>query len=283
MKIPIIINHSIPYFVASADDISEGIRKAGHTPIVLNNIEAREKIAKERFEKCIFLDKDIPLGLSMEISGTRLFNNIGSIELCSDKRRIDTFLRNDFTVPQTISYPLTYFPNEEFFAEFTEKVCDELGLPVIAKFANGSQGREVFLLNIKEEVLDFQRKNYIIPHLYQKFIASSKGKDMRVYVVGNKAVAAMIRENETDFRSNVAIGGTARKTEITDEINTLCTDVSNMLGLDFCGIDLLFTPDGFVVCEVNANALFAAMNEVCGIHTGHLIAEHAVNFKIGSL
>lgn len=283
MKIPIIINHSIPYFVASADDIAEGIRKTENVPLIMTNAEARMKTEKERFEKCVFLDKDIPLGLSMEISGTRLFNNIGSIELCSDKRRINAFLKNDFPVPETIEYPLTYFPNEEFFAEFTEKICDELGLPVVAKFATGSQGREVFLLNTKEEVLEFQRKNYIVPHLYQKFIASSKGKDMRVYVVGKEAVAAMIRENETDFRSNVAIGGTARKTEITDEINTLCTDVSNMLGLDFCGIDLLFSPDGLLVCEVNANALFAAMNEVCGIHTGHLIAEHAVNFKTGNL
>ena len=283
MKIPIIINHSIPYFVASADDIAEGIRKTGNVPLIMTNAEARMKTEKERFEKCVFLDKDIPLGLSMEISGTRLFNNIGSIELCSDKRRINAFLKNDFPVPETIEYPLTYFPNEEFFAEFTEKICDELGLPVIAKFANGSQGREFFLLNTKEEVLEFQRKKYIVTHLYQKFIASSKGKDMRVYVVGKEAVAAMIRENETDFRSNVAIGGTARKTEITDEINTLCTDVSNMLGLDFCGIDLLFSPDGLLVCEVNANALFAAMNEVCGIHTGHLIAEHAVNFKSGNL
>ena len=53
MKIPIIINHSIPYFVASAEDISEGIRKAGHTPIVMNNVEARAKTARERYEKCI--------------------------------------------------------------------------------------------------------------------------------------------------------------------------------------------------------------------------------------
>lgn len=283
MKIPIIINHSIPYFVASAEDISEGIRKAGHTPIVMNNVDARAKTARERYEKCIFLDKDIPLGLSLEIAGTRLFNNMGSIELCSDKRRLKAFLENDFPIPETIEYPLTYFPNEDFFNEFAEKVCDELGLPVVAKFATGSQGREVFLLNTKEEVLEFQRKNYIIPHLYQKFIASSKGKDMRVYVVGNNAVAAMIRENETDFRSNVAIGGSAKKTEVTDEINTLCTDVSNMLGLDFCGIDLLFTPNEFVVCEVNANALFAAMNEVCDIHTGHLIADHVISFKTGNL
>lgn len=279
MRIPIIINHSIPYFAASAEDIAEGIRASGNMPITLTNYEAASAISKEHFEKCIFLDKDIPLGLAMEISGTRLFNNIGSIETCSDKRRLKSFLQQDFPIPKTIEYPLTYFANEDFFAEFADKICDTLGLPVVAKYANGSQGREVFLLNTKDEILEFQRQNYIRPHLYQKFIASSKGRDMRVYVVGEQAAAAMIRENRTDFRSNIAIGGSAKKTEVSDEIGDLCVDVTRALGLDFCGIDILFSPDGPLICEVNANALFTAMNEVCNIHIGHLIAERAISFS----
>ena len=283
MKIPIIINHSIPYFIKSAENIAEGIKKSGNVPIVLNNVEARDRTDRELFEKCVFLDKDIPLGLKMEIAGTRLFNNIGSIELCSDKRRINAFLKNDFPVPATIDYPLTYFPNESFFGDFSDKVCDELGLPVVAKLAFGSQGREVFLLNSKEEITEFQKKYYLTPHLYQKYVESSKGRDQRVYVVGKNAVASVIRENENDFRSNIAIGGKAYKAEISDETASLCVDVSTMLGLDFCGIDLLLTPEGPLVCEVNANALFTALNEACGIETGHIIAEHVVSYRLGSL
>jgi RimK family alpha-L-glutamate ligase len=279
MKIPIIINHSIPYFKYSAENIAEGIKKSGNIPVILNNTEARTRTDIEFFEKCVFLDKDIPLGLKMEISGTRLFNNIGSIELCSDKRRINTFLKNDFPVPKTIDYPLTYFPNEVFFNEFTEMIADELGLPVVAKLAFGSQGREVFLLNSKVEITDFQRKYYLTPHLYQKFIETSKGRDRRVYVVGKKAVASIIRENKNDFRSNMAIGGSATKAEIPEEINTLCVDAAGILGLDFCGIDLLFSDEGPLICEVNSNALFSTLNEVCKIETGHLIAEHVVSVK----
>jgi RimK family alpha-L-glutamate ligase len=279
MKIPIIINHSIPYFRSSAENISEGIKKSGNTPLILNNIEARARTDSELFQKAVFLDKDFPLGIKMEISGTRLFNNIGSIELCSDKRMVNELLKADFPLPETIDYPLTYFPNEVFFREFTEKVCDELGLPVVAKLASGSQGREVFLLESKEEVYDFQNKYYRTPHLYQKFIASSKGRDQRVYVVGKKAVGSVIRENANDFRSNVAIGGHAVKADISDEISTLCINAAGILGLDFCGIDLLFTPNGPLICEVNSNALFSALNEACGIETGHIIADHVVSFN----
>ena len=101
--------------------------------------------------------------------------------------------------------------------------------------------------------------------------------------MGKNAVASVIRENDKDFRSNVAIGGKAYKTYISDETASLCVDISAMLGLDFCGIDLLLTPDGPLVCEVNANALFTALNEACGIETGHIIAEHVVSYKLGSL
>lgn len=283
MRIPIIINHSIPYFRYSAENIAEGIKKTGNTPIILNNIEARAKTDIEFYEKCVYLDKDIPLGLKMEIAGTRLFNNIGSIELCSDKRRINTLLKNDFPVPETIDFPLTYFPDEIFFRKFTDKICDELGLPVVAKLAFGSQGREVFLLNTEDEILEFQKKYYLTPHLYQKFIETSKGRDQRVYIVGKRAVASIIRENKNDFRSNTAIGGTAKKAEISEETEILCVDVANMLGLDFCGIDLLFSNDGPLVCEVNSNALFSSLNEVCKIETGHIIADYIVAFKRGNL
>ena len=283
MKIPIIINHSIPYFKNSADNIAEGIAKTGNTPVILNNAEAREISRREHFEKCVFLDKDIPLGLSLEVDGTRLFNNIGSIELCSDKRRLNVFLKNDFPVPKTLDFPLTYFPDDRFFSLFTAKVCDELGLPVVAKFAFGSQGREVFLLENANDVFEFQKKHFNTHHLYQEFIASSKGTDQRVYVVGKNAVASIIRENKSDFRSNIAIGGTARKADILPETEDLCVNISNTLGLDFCGIDLLITPNGPMVCEVNANALFSALNDVCGIETGHFIADHVVSFRSGVL
>jgi len=279
MTIPIVINHSIPHFNKSASDIADGLRAEGAVPIILDNLSIREKLNFCRFEKCVFLDKDIPLGLQMEISGTRLFNNIGSIELCSDKRRTNSVIGKDFRTPETVCYPLTYFPNEDFFLSFAKDLAEKLGLPLIAKLANGSQGREVYLLDSIAQIIDFQRKYYQTPHLYQQYISQSKGRDMRVYVIGGEAVAAMIRKNDSDFRSNIALGGSAEKVEISDEVASIATDISLLLGLDFCGIDLLFGEDGFLVCEVNSNALFNTINEVCDINIGHLIAHRVVSFK----
>jgi glutathione synthase/RimK-type ligase-like ATP-grasp enzyme len=40
---------------------------------------------------------------------------------------------------------------------------------------------------------------------------------------------------------------------------------SKSLGLEFCDIDLLFTPEGYSVCEVNENAGFRTISKVSDI------------------
>ena len=58
------------------------------------------------------------------------------------------------------------------------------------------------------------------PHLFQKFVSSSAGKDVRVIAIGGKAVAAMERISAADFRSNLELGGTAQPYEIDGCLKT---------------------------------------------------------------
>ena len=92
----------------------------------------------------------------------------------------------------------------------------------------------------------------------------------------------MLRTNPNDFRSNIAIGGTAEKIEISNDIKELCVSASRIMGLDFAGLDILLGKDGEpYICEVNSNALFTVLSQVCGVNIAEGIAAHVVKTKIG--
>jgi len=92
------------------------------------------------------------------------------------------------------------------------------GAPVIIKLLEGTQGVGVILadsVKIAEaiiETLQSTRQNVLI----QKFVAESKGKDVRAIVVGDRVVAAMRRTAQgQEFRSNVHRGGTTEPVQPT--------------------------------------------------------------------
>ena len=225
------------------------------------------------FKKCIYLDKDMIQGIKLEMKGVRLYNNIGVIEQCDDKRRTYELLKKDFKLPETISGPLTYFYDESSSKSFCKKVVKRLGLPLIAKFAYGSLGENIVKIETLEQLIEYNRLNYQTPLLYQKYIKESSGKDIRVYVVGGTAVAAMSRENDGDFRANVSLGGKAENIELTPEICEIAESAASFLRLDYCGVDLLYSKDSVpYICEINSNALFDKISEVSGINIARIIA-----------
>jgi glutathione synthase/RimK-type ligase-like ATP-grasp enzyme len=69
------------------------------------------------------------------------------------------------------------------------------GAPVVIKLLEGTQGIGVLLAHTLEmatsiiELLQSQKQNILI----QKFVAESKGKDIRAIVIGDLVVAAMRR------------------------------------------------------------------------------------------
>ena len=137
-------------------------------------------------------------------------------------------------------------------------VIDEIGWPIVIKEAYGSFGEQVYLAN------NLQEANRIIDRLgykdflIQEFIASSKGKDIRINVVGDKAVASMLRENKNDFRSNISNGGNGTNYSPKQEYINLAIKAKKALGLDFAGVDVLFGGNGPIICEINSNPQFAS-------------------------
>ena len=226
------------------------------------------------FEKCVYFDKDVITGLRLELLGIRLYNNIGSIELCDDKRRTTELLRREFQVPKTICSPLLFSNDPEFRKDFAKKSGELLGFPLVAKLAFGSLGQQVRLISTESELSVCCEEWKDQPYLLQEYIESSKGKDLRIYVVKGEAVASMERYNPDDFRSNIGSGGKGTPVQPPKEFEETAINACTLLGLDFGGVDLLYGKHGEpVICEVNSNALFNELNKVCNVAIEKHIAD----------
>ena len=130
------------------------------------------------------------------------------------------------------------------------------GAPVVIKLIEGTQGIGVLLaesVNQAESIIDLlqsQKQNVLI----QKFVAESKGKDIRAFVVGDQVVAAMRRVAQgQEFRSNVHRGGLAEPVELDEQYRETAVRCTQILGLSVAGVDMLEGKDGPQVMEVNSS------------------------------
>ncbi|MBO1911010.1 hypothetical protein J4G37_40245, partial [Microvirga sp. 3-52] len=106
-----------------------------------------------------------------------------------------------------------------------------------------------------------------VDYIFQQFIESSRGRDIRVNIVGGEIVAAMYRHSETDFRANITNGGVAEVIELTEAQKALAIRAADAVGAEFAGVDLLFGENEEpLVCEVNAAAHIRNIYNVTGIN-----------------
>ena len=230
------------------------------------------------YEFCVYLDKDKYLSQMLEAAGIRLFNSHYAIETCDDKTL--TFLRlsgSGIPVPKTYPAPLCYTQDAIMSEVSLAKLERDLGLPMIIKTSYGSLGKGVYKADTFDELRAVANELRFTPHLYQEFIKESAGKDIRVIVVGGKCITAMERKSESDFRSNIELGGRGYAFTPDLELQNLCETVAKTLKLDYCGIDILRSNRGDLVCEVNSNAFFGGIESVTGVAVAEAYAEHIYN------
>ncbi len=238
--------------------------------------DGRVITSMQGLDYAVFLDKDKYLSRILDKAGVRMFNSTAAIEVCDDKMLTHLALSGSgIKMPVTVPAPLCYNQSAEVPVEEAEKVIKILGLPVVVKSSFGSLGREVFLARDKEELLQIMGALKCKAYIFQQYIPSSAGKDVRIIVIGGKAFSAMLRKSDCDFRSNVDIGGAGYQYTPSASFIETAERAAQILGLDYCGVDLLFGEDGEpILCEVNSNAFFREMERVTGKNVGRAYAEY---------
>lgn len=227
------------------------------------------------YDFAVYLDKDKYTARMLESGGLRLFNSCSAVEACDDKMLTHLALAGrGVPMPDTVAGRLCYTADAEPDERFLKSVADFLGYPVVVKECYGSLGKGVYLAKDFAALLQISEKVKMLPHLYQKFVSSGAGRDIRVIVIGGKCVAAMERRSRGDFRSNLELGGEGLPYSVDGGLEGLCLKAADILKLDYCGIDVLFGESGYLLCEVNSNAFFGGIERVTGVNVAKIYAEY---------
>lgn len=176
-------------------------------------------------------------------------NSSAGIANSRDKlRSLQILSRHHLGIPRT-----TFARDKKDVLPAIERVG---GAPVVIKLLEGTQGIGVLLAESVEsaagivELLQSQRQNVLI----QKFVAESKGRDIRAFVVGDRVVAGMRRVAQgQEFRSNVHRGGLTEPVELDEVYCATAVRAAQILGLRVAGVDMLEGKDGPQIMEVNSS------------------------------
>ncbi|XAL98827.1 RimK family alpha-L-glutamate ligase [Phycisphaeraceae bacterium D3-23] len=151
------------------------------------------------------------------------------------------------------------------------------GAPVVIKVLEGTQGIGVILAETEKvaeaivETLHGAKQNVLI----QQFVAESKGKDVRAFVVGDRVVAAMRRVAQgTEFRSNVHRGGKTEAITLSPEYEETAVRAAQILGLRVAGVDLLESNSGPQVMEVNSSPGLEGIEGATGLDIAGVIVDY---------
>lgn len=193
-----------------------------------------------------------------------VLNNSQSIEIAKDKlATLQILASNNIPIPKTL---LAKFPLNISYIE------QEFSYPLIIKTVSGSQGKGVFLCENKtqlEDLLDLIEvsKDSKVNLIIQEFIYGSKGKDIRVVVVGGRAIGSMLRiAQEGKFKANFSAGGSVDSFPLDPALEWLAVESAKLINLDIAGVDLLFDGDTYKVCEVNSSPGFKGFEKAVDIN-----------------
>lgn len=197
-------------------------------------------------------------------------NTAHGISNSRDKlRSLQILSRHHIGIPQT-----TFVRDKRDVLPAIERVG---GAPVVIKLIEGTQGIGVLLaetVNAAEsiiELLQSQKQNVLI----QKFVAESKGKDIRAFVVGDRVVAAMRRVAQgQEFRSNVHRGGVAEAVDLPQEYIDTAVRAAQITGLRVAGVDMLESASGPQIMEVNSSPGLEGIESCTGLDVAGAVIDY---------
>lgn len=208
----------------------------------------------------------------LEQLGVPVINPSHAIEATKDKLyAAQVFAQAGIATPKTILVKAPVSPS---------LVQREIGFPAVIKIMAGSYGKGVYLVHSRSEFQDFIEFAHGIKSdeaiIVQEYVGTRPGEDLRVFVVGGQALGAMHRKSrDGSFKANITRGGEGEAYPLTDDLRELAVSAAHSLGLDVAGVDLLFTEDGYTVCECNSAPGFEGFERATGIDVAGAIIDYA--------
>lgn len=262
----------------SSRRLIEAAEARGHEIVTLDALRLYMNIASNKPEihykgkKLEHFDAVIPrIGASVTFYGTaalRQFEMTGTYpvnESVAISRSRDKLRSMQLLSRKGVGMPVTGFAHSPDDTADLLKLCG--GAPVVIKLLEGTQGIGVVLAETTkaaESVIEaFRGLNAHI--LVQEFIEEAGGADVRCFVVGDKVIAAMVRQGAAgEFRSNLHRGGSATITKLTKAERETAVNAAKVMGLNVAGVDILRSKRGPLVMEVNSSPGLEGIEKASG-------------------
>lgn len=162
-------------------------------------------------------------------------------------------MEKGISIPKTI-YPAGGFASDSF---------EGLDFPYIVKSTSGQKAREVWLVMDQEELDKLKQTKFEKGKHYFSQALVPNARRIRVLVVGDKAVAGIVRHTKW-FKDHTKI----TLDPIPEDVEKLAVDSAKAVGLNISGIDILVnsqTNEMFVI-EANAAPAWKLINKYCKVN-----------------
>jgi len=187
--------------------------------------------------------------------GIPTLNTAESVQICDDKA-LNSIALEEAGVPT----PKTILA---FSLESALEALEIVGYPAVMKPVSGSWGRLLAKVNGPEQakaIIGQKLELGSVHHgvFYIQEFVPKPDRDIRAYVVGDKVLAASYRSSE-HWVTNAARGATSMPCPITPEIEDLALRACGAVKARLAGVDLIETPNGLQIVEVNSGGEFRGL------------------------
>lgn len=220
---------------------------------------------------CERITKRIGVLTHLELSGVRVINPVGPLLNTRSKYLTMCSLARD-----GVPVPPTFVTESALQAYRSAKAMKKIVYkPIIGSMGYGSLKFEDpdLAYNAFQSLETIGR-----PMMVQEYIPSAS-RDTRLFVVGQRVVAAMTRQApQGGWKSNISQGGVASSATPSPELGELAVRATEVLGLEYSGVDVADVPGkGYVVLEVNASPSWQALRRTTSVNVPLALLRYALN------
>lgn len=182
-----------------------------------------------------------------------VFNNSFVSEICNDKAKTYQYVGTlGIKMVDSSFYKNRYLKNlEESFTDST-----------VIKTVDGHGGSEVFLAENKKEldsiIVGCHGKDVVVQPL-----TGSRREDLRVYVLGDKILAAILRKGKEGFKSNFSLGGQVSSYQLKEEEIEIVKKIMSLFDFSLVGIDFIIGDEGELIFNEIEDVVGARMLYQC--------------------
>jgi ribosomal protein S6--L-glutamate ligase len=207
----------------------------------------------------------------LQLLGLPVLNGAPAIGLARNKMRVLQLLS-----ASGVKVPRTVMASEP--SGLRDMARHVGGLPVLVKLLRGNEKTGVIVCETRqalesalEAILRLGQNTMV-----QQYVKGRRGGDLRVFVVGGRAVAALRRRPRVG-RLSRSLGQGARfeGARLGGESERAAVAAARVVGLEVCAVDMLDAPGGPRVFEVHSSPGIREAEEACGVDLAGAIVERA--------